>query len=185
MIHKDHLLFGLYIVMLVVLTSVHRPLFITAALLLLCAVAAYTDLLTLLLKRTFKSIWAALAVISLSYLAMGLFKPIDPAFLLLLNLRVFTLTMMTFLMLEHVNLFRVLSFSKKLTSLVTLSFSQIHIFRRTFVEFQLGYASRTARPGWRSYLKALRAILVYFVNKTLHTSQEISLGMKSRGFFHD
>jgi cobalt/nickel transport system permease protein len=92
---------------------------------------------------------------------------------------------MTFLMLEKINIFKALSFSKSLSSLIALSFSQINIFRRSFSDFWMGLESRQAVFSYMDWLKSVKSTVFFFVNKTLHSSQEISAGMKSRGFFDD
>ncbi|WOE69163.1 hypothetical protein RZR97_08575 [Hydrogenimonas thermophila] len=182
-INRDQIILLFYISALVLFTSIHKPMLLLFALVTLFLVAGRSFFY--LFKRTVKSLFISLLVVSLSYLAMGLFKKIDPNFLILLNLRVVLLTFMTFLMLERINLFKALSFSKQLSALVAIAFSQMTIFRRTFSEFKMGYASRTVKPTFSTWLISLKAALLYFLNKTLHTSKEITNGMKSRGFFND
>ena len=181
--NKDQYLFFIYLFFLILFTSIHHIGILLFALGILFLLSHKQ--LKYLAKRTFKTVWISLLVISLSYLFSGLFKEINPMFIVLLNIRVFLLTFMTFTLLEKINIFNLLSFSKKLSSLVALSFSQMHIFQRTFTEFQMGHMSRTQKPTYTTWLKSLNATLLYFVNKTLHSSKDISFGMKSRGFFHD
>lgn len=181
--NRDQYLFTIYLFLLVLFTSIHNIWYLLVAMVSIFMLS-YKNLKYLFI-RVSKTVWLSLLVISLSYLFMGLFKEIKLSFIVLLNIRVFLLTFMTFAMLERINIFNLLAFSKRLTSLVTLSFSQIYIFQRTFAEFQMGYTSRTLKPTLATWLKSLNATLFYFVNKTLHTSKDISLGMKSRGFFND
>jgi len=181
--NRDQSLFLLYIILIILFTSIHSVEYLLLAMVMLFLLSYKRFIF--LFKRTAKTVWLSLSVISLSYLFAGFFTQIHLPFLLLLNIRVFLLSFMTFFMLENINLFKVFSFSKKLSSLMALSFSQMHIFQRTFKEFQMGYTSRTQKKRWTTWLKSLNATLLYFVNKTLHSSKDISLGMKSRGFFHD
>jgi len=182
-INREQVILLFYLLALVLFTSIHEPMLLLLALVTLFLIAGKSFFY--LFKKTLKSLFVTLVVVSLSYLTMGLFKKIDPNFLILLNLRVVLLTFMTFLMLERVNLFKALSFSKQLSALVAIAFSQMTIFRRTFTEFKMGYSSRTVKPTFSTWLISLKAALLYFLNKTLHTSKEITNGMKSRGFFND
>ncbi|SFP18943.1 hypothetical protein [Hydrogenimonas thermophila] len=182
-INRDQVILLFYLLALVLFTSIHEPMLLLLGLSILFLVSGKSFFY--LFKKTVKSLFITLIVVSLSYITMGLFKKIDPNFLILLNLRVVLLTFMTFLMLERVNLFKALSFSKQLSALVAIAFSQMTIFRRTFSEFKMGYASRTVKPTFSTWLISLKAALLYFLNKTLHTSKEITNGMKSRGFFND
>ncbi|WP_200763032.1 hypothetical protein [Nitrosophilus alvini] len=95
------------------------------------------------------------------------------------------MTYLTFFILEKINIFKALSFSKSLSSLVALSFSQINIFRRSFSDFWMGLKSRQAVFSYTDWLKSVKSAVFFFLNKTLHSSRDISAGMKSRGFFDD
>ncbi|RUM45899.1 MAG: hypothetical protein DSY46_01440 [Hydrogenimonas sp.] len=181
--NRDKLLFFAYLGLLILFTSIHEKYLLLSALILFFFVSGKKFFY--LLKKTFKSVIIFTSVVSIAYVISGLFKTIDYNFVILFNIRVFLLTYMTFLLLEKINIFKALAFSKGLSSLIALSFSQINIFRRSFLEFWMGLKSRQALFSYTNWLKSVKSTIFFFVNKTLHSSQEISAGMKSRGFFDD
>ena len=183
MINSEQLLFIGYIALLILFTSVHSLLFLILSFLVLVLFTFRKN--GYIFKKVIKVVSPSLLIISLSYLLAGFWKEIDLWYLPLINLRVFLLTYLTFVMITHINLFKVFAFSAKLTFLISLSYAQMHTFQRTFTQLQLGYLSRTPNPTLKIWLKSLYATLFYFMNKTLHTSTEVAHGMKSRGMFDD
>ncbi len=180
---KDRVIFFLYLASLLVFTSIHDEILLLCALIVLFLFSG--DSLVYLLKRTLKSIVAFTSVVSVSYLAAGFFQAVEYDFLILFNIRVFLLTYMTFFVFERINIFKALSFSKRLSWLVALSFSQINIYRRSFLEFWMGLMSRQPVLSYANWLKSVKSVTLFFMNKTLYSSRDISAGMKSRGFFDD
>ncbi|QOR61819.1 hypothetical protein ACM66Z_10435 [Sulfurovum sp. ST-21] len=173
--------FYLYLAALTGITFIHNTLIL--ALVLAGVFILSREDLFYLVKKTLLSVLVFNTVVSLSYLLMGLYKEVDYTFLVLFNLRVFLLTYVSFWFLERVNIFRVLP--KKAAALVALSFSQIYLFRKAFLDFWMGVHSRWNGFGYLKWFKSLKAMSFYFLNKTLHNSTEIGMGMKSRGFFDD
>jgi cobalt/nickel transport system permease protein len=180
---KDRALFFAYLGLLILFTSIHEKYLLLAALMIFFLFSGKKFLY--LVKKTLKSVIIFTSIVSIAYLVSGFFKTIDYSFVILFNIRVFLLTFMTFFMLEKINIFKALSFSKGLSLLIALSFSQINIFRRSFSDFWMGLESRQAVFSYMDWLKSVKSTVFFFVNKTLHSSQEISAGMKSRGFFDD
>jgi cobalt/nickel transport system permease protein len=181
--NKDRIFFFVYLFLLVFFTTIHEKYLLLFALIVFFLISGKKFLY--LFKKTFKSVIIFTSVVSVSYLISGFFKTIDYNFVILFNIRVFLMTYVTFLMLEKINIFKALSFSKSISSLIALSFSQINIFRRSFLDFWMGINSRQAVFSYIDWLKSVKSTALFFVNKTLHSSQDISAGMKSRGFFDD
>lgn len=103
--------------------------------------------------------------------------------IIIFNVRALTLTYSTLLMAKTINLFSVASFSKTISMLLTISYSQILIFKKTFNEFQLAFKSRAIQKPMRSEINLfIIAVVRFFLSKALYYSKEINLAMKSRGF---
>ena len=107
-------------------------------------------------------------------------------FILLINLRTFTLTYLTLLFISKINLFAVFSFSSTLTYLLTISYGQILSFRRIFNDFRFSLKSRMIKkPKRRDIYAFISSTAFFFMNKSLNNSKEIFQAMQSRGFLND
>ncbi len=178
---KDKILFYAYLGLILLFTTVHNIYFLLFSLVLVLIISKKD--IYYLLKKTLLSVFLFSFVVSLSYLVTGLFKEIDYSFLALFNIRVFLLTYMSFWVLENVNIFKVLPERKAI--LVALSFSQIYHYKNSFLDFWLGIRSRWSKVTYLKWIKSLKAMIFYFLNKSLHTGFEMNMGMRSRGFFDD
>jgi len=140
-----------------------------------------------LAARAGRAILVFNAAVSVSYAALALLRgTFRPEFLLRMNLRVFLLTYLAFLLVSRINPFRALSFSPALLHLFTLAYGQIIVFRRLFDDFRLALKSRSpARIGTRDLYRNAGAAGSFFLEKALHSSTEITEAMRSRGFFRD
>lgn len=104
--------------------------------------------------------------------------------LILINLRVFTLTWLTFLLMHRVHLPSALSFSRTLLFFLTLSWSQARLYSQIFEEFRLALESRSPdAPTVRSRLRMISAAGRSLVDRALHDAEERALSMKARMFF--
>ena len=182
---KDKLLFVLYLLSIVILTSVHDIWFFVAFLSFLFVFAGKN--IFSILKKTALSIILFNSIISISYIIYSVLKNQEWfEYILLLNLRVFTITFMTFLFINRVNIFKALSFSKTLQFLLVLSYSQILTYKKSFNEFKLALKSRTIqKPERKDMYNFISRVFYFFLNKSMNNSKEISQAMKSRGFFVD
>jgi len=178
---RDRVLFYGYLCLVLLFTSIHNTLLLGGALLVLFLLS-YKEFFYLF-KKSLLSVVMFSGFISLTYLLSGIFREIDYHFLLLLNLRVFLLSYLSFYIFEQINIFNI--FSKRLSRVLALAFSQIHQYKRFFIEFKHGTQSRWASFTYSKWLLSLKSMIFYFLNKSLHNSQEITMGMRSRGFFHD
>ncbi len=183
--NRDFSFFLFYLAGVLLLTSFHGM-----ALMVSCAL-----FLAVLSGRSFvklfrKALFALLlfnSTISISYMVLSITRG-RPflASLLLINARTYVLTFATFLLIDRVNLFSAFSFSKTLTYLLTLSYSQILTFRRILVELTLSLKSRTiTRPGRKDWYRFVSSAVYLFLDRAVHNSREITLAMKSRGFRDD
>ena len=178
--HKIFLL--IYIILILVLTSFHNVEFLFVFLLFLLILSG-KDVFNLA-RKSFFSILAFNSIISISYIVLSVIQNKEWVdYIVLLNLRVFDLTFLTFLFASKVNLFKALDFSKTFSMILVLSYSQILLFRKTFEDFKLALRSRiiTKTPKKDIY-NFVSTITFYFLNKSINNSKEISQAMKSRGF---
>jgi cobalt/nickel transport system permease protein len=136
-------------------------------------------------KRAALSLAVFNSVVTVSYLVISLWRgEFSAYFVVLLNLRVFLLTFMTFLLVDRVNLLNALSFSKSMRYLLTITYSQTMTFRRIFSDFRLALKSRTIRRlKARDLYRHGASTGAYFLNKAMNDATEVSRAMNSRGFF--
>ncbi len=135
-----------------------------------------------LLKQTFVVLFFVNFVISAFYIYLATVShSYSYSSLIIFNLRTFTLLFFTFLMLRKVNVFSVFSFSKSLSFLLILSYSQILTFRKTFYDFSLAYKSKTiVKPKTKAIHKFIANTTVFFIRQAMYNSTEILLALKSR-----
>ncbi len=180
---KDRLLLFLYITFIMFFTSIHNiyVLFIFSILLLFLSGKDIFEIL----KKSLLSIFIFNSIVSISYIVFSLWKNqpwVD--YVLLLNLRVFNITFLTFLFISKVNIFKAVSFSKTLQYLLVLSYSQILIYKRYFQDFSFALKSRTIeKPRKKDIYNFISRVFLFFFNKSIQNSKEITQAMKSRGFF--
>ncbi len=187
---RDHVFLGLYLAAILAATTIHSPLWLAAGLGLVLLIAGREAFS--LLRRAVLTVLAFNALISLSYLGMAWWQdafglsPSPWQTLLRLNLRVILLTSLTFLFISRVNLFQALSFSKNLTYVLGLAYSQTLTFRRAHDDFRLALASRSLhRPSLIDRYRASAAAVSWYIEKSLHAATQSSQALRSRGFFHD
>ncbi len=138
-------------------------------------------------KRSLLAIALFNSIVTVSYVLLTMFEGgFSAYFVVLLNIRVFLLTYLTFLVVERVNPFKALAFSKTLTFLFSLAYGHVITFRRLYDDFRMALKSRTmVRPRTRDLYRHGAATASFFLQKSLHDTTEITEAMKSRGFFND
>ncbi len=138
-------------------------------------------------KRAALAILIFNSMITVSYVALSLWQgTFTGQYVLLMNLRVFLLTFLTFLLVEHFNPFRAFSFSRSLLFLTSLCYSQVLTQRRLFGEFRFALRSRSiVSPGLRDLYRHSAATAAFFLHKSVSDAGEIARAMTSRGFFND
>ncbi len=174
-----------YLAAIVLGTTVHAigPLALGLALVLALAGREWLRIL----RRACVAILLFNVVITLSY---GIISTLQGSFSLefvaLVNLRVLLLTCLTFLFVFRVNPFDALAFSRSLTFLFTLAYSQSMAFKQALEDFRLAFKSRRIEPvGLRDRYRHSARMGAYFLDKSLHQAGEITQAMRSRGFFDD
>ncbi len=133
-----------------------------------------------LLKRAFLPYLLFGVVVTVLY---GFMEGVDAEFLLLFNLRLFLLLFLGLWVASSVNFFMILP--KKAATALHLAFSLIREYRNDFEEFWMAVRSRWAKESFFYWIKALKSMGFKFLQKSLYSSEEITLGMRSRGFLDD
>ncbi|MFN3814229.1 MAG: ABC transporter permease [Aquificaceae bacterium] len=186
---KDKYLLLLYILFIVYLSSSKSivELFITSVLLLLTLLLIPAKRKLYVLKTSFLSFFFFSFVVSTSYLLTGFWIREDRFdYFLMINLRSFNLTLLTFLFLRVMNLYKALDFSKTLSILLVITISHTMVYRRLFWDFMDAFKSRKIERLSRSTTLAfLRRLSLFFFEKSISASEEMHQAMKSRGFYHD
>ncbi|MBN1826558.1 MAG: ABC transporter permease [Candidatus Eisenbacteria bacterium] len=182
---RDGSLLLLYGCAVIAATVVH-DLRALAAMLALAAILAGRDA-PRVARRALLAILLFNSVVTISYASLSLYRgDFSGHYVALLNLRVFLVTFLTFLMIRRVNPFRALGFSRTLQVLLTLATSQIIGFRRTYEDFRLALRSRMpGRPAFRHLGRHGAAAAAHFLDKAIHNADEVGLALRSRGFFDD
>ena len=182
---QAHALLLAYMATVVAATLVHDPAFLAAGLALVLMLAGRDA--PALLGRTLRTVLAFNLAVSLGYLLMATLRHEAPwDTLLLINLRVLSITTLTFLFIARVNLFRALDFSPTLTYLLGLAYSQAMGFRRTQEDFRLALVSRSPqRPALKDRYRASAAAAAWLMDKGLAGARETAQALRSRGFFND
>jgi hypothetical protein len=127
------------------------------------------------------------AVVTVSYVVIANLRgTFSLDYVVLINLRVLFLTCLTFLFVARVNPFQALAFSQSLTYLFVLAHSQAMTLRQLLANFRLAFKSRRIEQVRRRDLyRQIASIGVLLLDKSLHNATEITLVMRSRGFFDD
>lgn len=183
--NRDRVYLLLYLAAILAATLVQDTAWLAVGFAVVLLIAG-RDAITLL-RRALLAILAFNALVSLSYVLMAWLHAFSPwETLLRINLRVLLLTTLSFLFIERANLFRALNFSKNLTYVLGLAYSQALTFRRAHEDFRLALASRSLkRPGLVERYRASAAAVSWFLEKALHAATQSSQALRSRGFFHD
>ena len=180
---KDRLLLLAYAIAVIAATFVHDPWWLAAG--LLGAVLLAGRQAPLIARRALRAVVFFSLVVSAGYAAGALFgQTVSTEYLIRINIRVYLLIFLTFVLTARVDLLRALNFSRSLTYLATLALSQIITFRRLFEDLRLAAESRRLRRLRLrdGYLQSASAAVQLF-DKAERTSGEIALAMRSRGFF--
>jgi cobalt/nickel transport system permease protein len=172
-----------YLAAIVLATMVHEIGFLALGLGLVLALAG-RDWLRIL-RRAVIAILLFNLVVTVSYAAVaGLQGTFSIGFVALVNLRVLLLTSLTFLFVSRVNPFEALAFSRSLTYLFTLAYSQSMAFKQALESFRLAFRSRRIEQvALRDRYRHSARMGVHFLDKSLHQATEITQVMRSRGFF--
>jgi cobalt/nickel transport system permease protein len=183
--NRDRFLLLLYLASIFSATLTHDPVWLGVGLALVLLLAGREA--WRLLRRALLAILAFNTLISLGYGLMAWMEDLSPwTTLARINLRVLLLTSLTFLFIARANLFRALDFSKSLTYVLGLAYSQSLTFRRAHEDFRQALQSRSLRrPGLVARYRASAAAASWFLEKSLHAATQSAQALRARGFFHD
>ncbi len=182
---RDRIFLGLYLLWVVLLTSIHDVRFLgtaVVAVLLLSGRRAPG-----LLRRALGTfLWFNLAV-TLAYLLSTLVRGNTSwSFVALINLRVAALTFSAFWITSRINILSALSFSPTLVYLLTIAYSQIITLRRVLLNSREALRSRTLGPlGFGDLYRHRAGVGAFLFGRGLRDATEITQAMRSRGFFDD
>lgn len=180
---RDRLVLFAYVGAVILASSVHDIAFLAIMLGMVVPLAGRG--LPRIARRACLSIVLFNSVVTVSYVVISLWRgSLSTSYVALVNLRVFLLTYMTFLLAHRINPFRALSFSRSLLYLLTITYSQALTFRRIFHDFLLARRSRTVgRISARDLYRHGASTGAYFLLKAAGDAEEIARAMDSRGFF--
>ena len=123
--------------------------------------------------------------ISLSYIVYSFFVSVDIFALVLINLRAFAITLLTFTLVRRINLHKALEFSKVLAILYGFTYAQIILLKNMLQSYYEGLKSRGATLKTSISKKQLQPLLTTLFGTMLHKSNEQSMGLRSRGLIDD
>jgi cobalt/nickel transport system permease protein len=174
-----------YLAAVVLATTLHQIGLLALGLGLVLALAGRSWLR--ILRRACIAILFFNLIVTVSYsVVAGLQGTFSLQFVVLVNLRVLLLTCMTFLFSSRVNPFEALAFSRSLTYLFTLAYSQSMAFKQALEDFRLAFKSRRiGEVHLRDRYRHSASMGVHFLDQSLHRATEITQVMRSRGFFDD
>jgi len=103
-----------------------------------------------------------------------------------LNLRVLLITVLTFSMVERVDLVRAVDFWPSLRFVVVLALGQLRVLDRLLEDYRAAYTSRSpTAPQLRLRFAASGRQAAALFDKAEQRSLELNQGMRARGFFDD
>jgi cobalt/nickel transport system permease protein len=182
---KDRSALLIYAVVVVAVTAFHNLIFLSATLGLVVLLDGRACLRTA--KKVALAVLLFNSIVTISYAVLSILQgSFSHRYVVLINLRVFLLTFLTFFLVRRINIFNALAFSRTLMYLVTLAYSHAMLYLRMFQEFRLARQSRTLeRPSGADLYRHGAATGSFFLMKALADATVITEAMKSRGFFHD
>ncbi|NIM65430.1 MAG: hypothetical protein GTO51_05495 [Candidatus Latescibacteria bacterium] len=182
---RDKIIFILYFGSVVSITYIHNIGFLLAGLGVVALISQKS------LPRIAKKAAIAIAffnfIVTISYCTLSVIKGnFSIHYIALINLRVFLLTSLTFLVAGRINPFKALGLSRSILYLLTLAYSQVLTMQRLFDEFRQARRSRSiARLSMRDMYRHGASTGAFLLRKSINDATEISQAMRSRGFFND
>ena len=182
---RDRVYLAIYVVSVVLVTTVHHVGLLAGALataLLLSGSSCWA-----IAKRALLTIAVFNVLVTGGYAILSLLEGTFSAnYVALLNLRVFLLTFLTFLLVQRIDPFRALSFAPTLTYLLVLAYSQVLTLQRVVTDFRFARRSRTVRPvPRRQAYRHAAALTGFLLGKSVASATDVAQAMKSRGYFDD
>lgn len=187
---KDKFLLFAYLSYVIYLSYLNNVLSLLTNLCLLLTVLFFSPIKNRfdVLKHSFLSFFLFSFVISFSYLLLELFSGNKRGmeYFLMINLRSFEITLLTFLFLKTANLYKAFDFSKTLTFILVIGISNILMYDRLLKDFKYAFRSRALGKSTRQVSTSfIKRLSIFFLDKSINTSREVYQAMKSRGFYND
>lgn len=182
---KPRVFLGAWLLAVVLVTLVHEPAWLAAA--LAAVLLASGPGRTRLLWRATRGVLAIALVISSGYLVMGwLTASLAWQYLLLLNLRMLLLVLLTAWVVRDVDLDRALHGFPGAQRWLSIVRSQVSVFRRLAAEYRAAVRSRsTLPPTLGQRYRAGAALGLAALDKAMYNSEALTQGMRSRGALDD
>ena len=181
---KPRLLLVAYLIALFALGTVHDMRWLAAGL-VLCMMLAGRGAPRILRRATLAVLLFSVSVSAGVVIAGWLRGEIDTAWLLRTNLRVLTMTSLTLVVTERVDLARAAAPWPALVLLITVAGAQIQLLRRQLDDVKLGLRSRSLRrPSASTVAHHAASSGAQFLGRALHDAEEIGLAMQARGASH-
>ncbi len=181
---KEKIKLILYLISILLLTNIHSIAFyviFTSAIILSSPVFFFKSIRKILMSFILFNL-----IITISYSIYTYFvSKIDYRYILMINLRVFAITYLTFFFVKHTNLPLALSFSRTLSYLFTITYSQILNFIRTHRDLLAAHLSREIVREKRHLNMLIERSVNLFFTKSIYNAKETSLAMRSRGLIDD
>ena len=173
----------LYFASIVVFSFVHKPLWLggfLGASFILCGKKRIN-----ILKKTLFAALPFTGCVSVAYSALSLWQGTFSAdYLYLVNTRVLLLVFLGFWLISTLNLSDSLASFPLLRLVATLATSQIKTFERLLAEAKLAFQSRNViKPNYLAKMRHASAKTHTLFDKSLASSEEVTLAMRSRGAF--
>ncbi len=174
-----------YVAAIILGTTVHEIGFLVVGLGMVLALAGRQWLR--IARKACLAVLAFNSIVTVSYAVIaGLEGTFSLNYVVLINLRVLFLTCLTFLFVARINPFQALAFSRSLTYLLALAYSQAMTLTQVLVNFRLAFKSRCIeRVRLRDRYRHSANVGALLLDKSLHDATEITQAMRSRGFFDD
>ena len=140
------------------------------------------------LLKTIRRIAAFCIVLSVAYWIHAILNNTDPLrYILLFNLRIMDMIISVLCFREFANPVHAFSFSRTLSYMFTLTYSQIQVYMSLYEDFKFVRRSRMVHTGGYSHRLSFFAKMVeYFFKKAIARSENTAMAMRARGFFlHD
>jgi cobalt/nickel transport system permease protein len=174
-----------YLFAVIAITWVHNPLLLIGGLLLAMSLA-WTNAVKVLLRALRMVLWVSLTL-SLGYIVMGIvIKQFDGSYLLLLNSRIILLSFLTSWLMQTVCWRQAMARWPNAQRWLIVVRTQSDLFKQLSAQYRDAIRSRSGR------LRSLRmryfsgaAMGLALLDKSVHNSEALSMGMRSRGVFDD
>lgn len=175
----------LYCIAIIAITLVHQPLVLISALIM--AMGVTWPLAFKLLWRALRMVLWVGVILSMGYAIMGLLtQQFDVQYLLVLNSRLVLLSFLTSWLMHTVCWRQALARWPNAQRWLVVVRTQSDLLRQLSLQYRDAVRSRSGSPGsLRKRYCAGAAMGLAVLDKSVHNSEALTMGMRSRGVFND